>query len=97
MQQFPSRYDIGVATITHKGKPVTTTVGSSQYERFVVDIEKVFSLKGRIPAMHQNRPDLIADLFYNNKDSWWYLLEFNNIKDPFEGFYRGDQIKIPNL
>ena len=91
-----SRYDIGVAEVEHKGVIVTTNVGTS-YDNFLKQLERSQGVVGRIPKLHSNRPDLISDLFYGNVNSWWLLMEYNNVKDPFEGFNHGDNIKIPKL
>lgn len=50
---------------------------------------------GTIPNKYANRPDLIANLFYNNSRELVRLMIVNNISDPFEGFNSNDQIYIP--
>ena len=93
---FASRYEFGVSEIQHKGVTVTTSLESS-YENFLEKFNKLPSVTGRIPKLHRNRPDLISELFYGNVYSWWALMEFNNVKDPFEGFNEGNNIKIPKI
>jgi len=92
-----SRYYYGVATIDHKGKTVTTSVGTS-YDDVVSNIRGLYSnRKGSIPVAHANRPDLTSDIFYSSPKYWWLLMQYNNITDPFEEFNSGDDILIPNI
>ena len=92
-----SRYQYGVSTIVHKGKPVTTSVGSTM-DNFIANIETKYGFSvGSIPIEHEFRPDLTSYIFYDSVTLWWLLLQYNNINDPFEGFGAGTKIKIPNI
>lgn len=91
-----SRYEIGVAEVEHKGVTITTSVGST-YETFLEKLNIADSVTGTIPKAHKNRPDLISDLFFGKVNYWWLLMEFNNVKDPFEDFNNGDKIRIPKI
>jgi hypothetical protein len=92
-----SRYNYGVSTIIHKGKPVTTSLGSSM-DDFITKLDSSFSFEvGSVPVEHEYRPDLTSYIFYDTVTLWWMLLQYNNIEDPFEGFGAGEVIKIPNI
>ena len=43
-----------------------------------------------------NRPDLIAQIAYQNPDLWWVVLEFNNISDPLFELRSGQLLRLPN-
>jgi nucleoid-associated protein YgaU len=36
-----------------------------------------------VTVIHQNRLDLIANLFYKNSRLWWVIAEANSLNDPF--------------
>lgn len=92
-----SRYSQGVIGIKHKGVTVTTSVGTLM-DDVISTMESSYNYeKGRIPIMHSNRPDLISDIFYDSPSQWWFLMQFNGVTDPFEGFNSGDPILIPKL
>lgn len=92
-----TRYNYGVALIEHKGKIVSTSVGTS-YDNIVSEIKKTYTAQaGKVPAAHANRPDLTSDIFYDSSKYWWLLLQYNNVPDPFEGFNAGDDIAIPKI
>ena len=92
-----SRYSKGVVGVKHRGVIVTTSVGTLMDDR-ISNMESSYNYeKGRIPIMHANRPDLISDTFYDSPSKWWFLMHFNGVTDPFEGFNSGDPILIPTL
>jgi hypothetical protein len=92
-----SRYSKGVIGISHKGVTVTTSVGTSM-DDVISSMESSYNYKkGRIPIMHSNRPDLISNTFYSSPSEWWFLLQFNGVTDPFDGFNSGDPILLPTL
>jgi|10_taG_2_1085330.scaffolds.fasta_scaffold06383_3 hypothetical protein len=94
-QSYPSRYDYGGKTITHKGVHVTTSINT--------EIEQVITqIPGGIPYQKahciptvEHRPDKISNIFFDTSEFWWYIQLFNNISDPFEGFNSGDRVLIP--
>ena len=87
----------GYNEIYHKGKTVLTTVGSPSYEAGVRELaESPFNTEGFIPAGYEHRPDLIANLFFENVSSWSVLMQMNGIFDPFESLKLGDRIVVPN-
>jgi hypothetical protein len=93
-----ARSGFGEIVISHKGHPITTTVGSITYEdQFGGDFSQVNFVKtdGNIPNGFQHRPDLISNLFFNNPSAWWLICERNAIFDVFEQLNPGDEIKIP--
>ena len=92
-----TRYNEGVITVSHKGKDVTTSVGS-QMDDFISTMDTRYTYEiGKIPSEHDVRPDLTSFVFYDTVSRWWLMLQFNNITDPFEGYTAGKFIKIPNL
>jgi len=93
-----NREGYGLITLIHKGKKITTTVGSKGYEATFGGINPPALSNhtvGNIPYGYHQRPDLIADLFYNSPSAWWRVCEINNIFDVFEQLTSGDQIFLP--
>ena len=56
------------------------------YESFLIDQEKFV-----------NRPDAISFDVYGNSKYWWIIAMSNDITDPFTGFYKGRELKIPDI
>ncbi len=84
--------------ITHKGRKITTSVGSPIYENsYAGNNPNALDghTTGSIPPGYEHRPDLIADLFYNTSTSWWKVCEINNIFDVFENLNSGNRIYLP--
>ena len=91
-----TRYSSGVVNQKHKGKISTTSTGNNSFDRYTVNISNITPTKeGIIPAGYEHRPDLIANLFYNNSTEWWRIMLLNNVPDPFEGFNVNDRILLP--
>ena len=88
-----SRYSKGSVDMEHRDVIIRTTVGSKEYENFLVNppAGKI----GYVPVGYEHRPDRISNLFYGTPDLWWVIMEVNGISDPFEGLNVGDQILIP--
>ena len=82
-------------TIRHKGKLITTSVGSNSYEDSVINLSNKKTSPGILPAGYEHRPDLIANLFFGSPQSWWVLCELNAVTDPFEGLNTGDELLLP--
>jgi len=91
-----TRYNYGIEYINHKGRLVTTSVGS-KYDDFLIRLNGVESRAGRVPPMFIGRPDLISDVFYDTPGYWWYPMQFNSYFDPFENLQAGATISIPDL
>ena len=91
-----SRYSHGVFFQSHKGKLVSTSVGSS-YDDFLISLNAVPSKEGRVPPYCANRPDTISNIFYETPGYWWYPMQYNSFTDPFEDLNPGDKILIPEL
>lgn len=89
------RYDYGVSGIKHKGKTVTTNVGT-KFDDIVERVDDEQFRKARINPLHVARPDLISDVFYDTPDNWWFVMHINNISDPFQEMTSDKRIKIPN-
>ena len=91
------RYDYGVNIVSHKGKTITTSLGSTM-DDFISTIDTKYEYNiGSIPLGHDIRPDLTSYTFYDTVSRWWLLLQYNNIEDPFEGYEAGTLIKIPDI
>lgn len=59
---------------------------SVEYNKFVISEERFI-----------NRPDAISYDVYGNAKYWWLIAMANNIKEPFFDFYKGRELKIPDL
>ena len=81
--------------IMHKGKTISTNVGSLDYERYRRSINYAALSPGTVPAGYEHRPDLIANLFLNGPEGWSFFCEMNAILDPFEGLNINDEILLP--
>ena len=92
-----TRAQAGEVLISHKGKSIPTSVGSTSYEtQYNGDL--LFDLvprTGSIPSGYEHRPDLIADLFYGGTKNWWKVCETNLIFDVFEQLDSGDILNLP--
>ena len=92
-----SRYDSGMVEIVHRGKKVTTSVGTAM-DDIILNMENSYRFKkGKVPIFHEHRPDLVSDVFYDSPRYWWLILQFNGFEDPFEYLNSGDDILIPEL
>ena len=92
-----SRYSLGVSFIEHKGVTVSTSVGSDMDDKIeTMPTDYEYKL-GKVPLMFENRPDNIANIFYDSPKYWWLLMQYNGFNDPFEFFNAGEEIKIPVL
>lgn len=87
-------YESFLVTLPHKGKTITTTVGSSSYESFVRSLRQINLEPSRVPAGYEHRPDLIANLFMGSPEKWWLICETNGIFDPFESLNLNDVINL---
>lgn len=90
-----SRYTTGVVHYYHRGKVITSTLGSFSFDRYINALGKAEYDLGSIPAGYEARPDLISHLFFGKTEVWWKLMLINNIPDPFEGLKVGNQILLP--
>jgi len=82
----------GQVVINHKGVEIPTSVGSLSYEGVVL---RGLVSSGSIPLGYAHRPDLIANLFLDTPNLWWYICEQNSIFDIFEQLNSGDLINLP--
>ena len=89
-----NRDKFGMIMVQHKGKKITTSVGSTSYEGIFAG-QSSNMLNGRVPKGYEHRPDLIADLFLDTPGGWWVICETNSIFDIFEELNSGDNIKLP--
>jgi hypothetical protein len=86
----------GAISISHKGKNITTSVGSRRYESLYSGANVGAGLRmGNIATGYAHRPDLIANLFLGTPSQWWVICETNAIFDVFEQLKSGDVIRLP--
>ena len=93
MKNTKNRSAFGEVIMNHKGKKISTSVGSLQYE-------SMFSVpalptNATIPAGYEHRPELISNLFMKSSSNWWVFCERNAIFDIFEQLNSGDSIRLP--
>lgn len=64
---------------------------------FINDIKEgnISYVKYIIPSEFEYRPDLIANALYGSVELWWVLYEYNEFTHPFNDFYAGRQILVP--
>ena len=91
-----TRYNFGSTQLKHRGKVVTTSVGSA-YDQFIISMSSKPNFQGSVPRMYENRPDLISEVFFDTPGYWWYIMQYNNIVDPFEELSAGVPLLIPEL
>ena len=96
-RKAPSRYDLGKNIINHKGKDVSTSL-NTEFENLLTEGPKDKKYrKGAVISYIENRPDTLSYIYYNTPYQWWYIMAFNNMKDPFEDMNLNDRILIPDL
>ena len=83
-------------SLYHKGKTISTTVGSTLHEGTVQQIQRTIGTEKFIPAGYAHRPDLISNLFFDGPGAWWSVLAINGLSDPFESLNVGDRIGLPD-
>jgi len=86
-----SRYDTKEIEVTRDGKQFLTL---RQPLNLTPDSGDVYVT---ITQELLQRPDLIADRIYGNRELWWVIYEFNNISDPLFELVLGQVLRIPSL
>ena len=81
--------------IRHRTKDVPTSVGSFSFEVLSKKVRNNNFDYGKIPAGYSHRPDLIADLFFEDSSNWWVFMAANGIVDPFEELNLNDIVELP--
>lgn len=78
---------------------------SNLQQRLFLDVNRLPRVPSRlddeeyvIEPMFENRPDLLANEVYGNKNVWWIIVMRNQdvIKDPLRDFKTGVTIQLPN-
>ena len=91
-----NRLSAGSVVINHKGKKISTSVGSRRYELLYSGLNVGDGLRnGNVATGYAHRPDLIANLFRGDPSAWWIICETNAIFDVFEQLNSGDAIRVP--
>jgi len=90
-----SRYKKGVVVYNHRGRNITSSVGSQSFDRYIKSVSEGEYALGRVPVGYEGRPDLITHLFFGDTDSWWKIMVINNFNDPFESLKTGNQLLLP--
>ena len=80
----------------HRGRSISALYGSRAWHNLKMSKDSISYTIGYVPMGFEKRPDLISNLFFGDPSSWWFLLEVNNISDPFEELGRGVRIRIPS-
>ncbi len=62
--------------------------------KFIMNYEVDYYLVSEIDLM---RPDMISYKNYGTVNYWWVICLVNNIFNPFNDLYVGQQLKIPNV
>lgn len=91
-----SRYEHGVVEMSHKGKKVTTSVGT-KFDNVVESADDRVYRRGFVLIEHDSRPDLVSEVFYDTPENWWVVQHINNIPDPLQGFSTDKKINLPNV
>ena len=81
---------------THREKPFKDLVNSKTWKKYITT--QLGAAKYRvaiIPASMENRPDLIANAAYGEKNLWWLICTANAIIDPNKELVAGKQILLP--
>ena len=81
--------------LNHKGRKVTTTVGSTLHENYLAALQSLPFGEGFVPAGYAHRPDLISNLFFNGVGAWTTVMEINGLFDPFESLKLSDRVRLP--
>ena len=80
----------------HKGKVVSLGFGSEEFTSFYKLSSPLKFSEKRIPAGYGNRPDLIANVFFNDSYKWIAVMSLNGLFDPFESLNVHDSLNLPN-
>jgi TFIIF-interacting CTD phosphatase-like protein len=91
-----SRYKYGVVEMNHKGKKVTTNVGTSFDDMVASADDKVYRT-ARLLQHHEGRSDSLSVVFYDTPQNWWYVQHINNMNDPLQQLTKDSKIRIPNV
>lgn len=92
-----SRYSAGGILYFHKGKKITSSVGSPAFDAFTHGLVNQSYQLGTVPPEYAHRPDLIASVWLGSTEYWWQIMIINGIFDPFESLNRGDPILLPKV
>jgi len=87
----------GSARILHKDKNISTSLTSSDFEKFIESMDSFSFYNGSVPAGLEHRADLIANVVYGDPTLDWLICWFNHVSDPFQQLNAGDSIRIPKL
>jgi len=87
----------GFETIKHKGKDITVSVTSPEFNLFVIGLKNLQYKIAYIPAGYEHRADLISEIFYDTPTYDWLICLYNNISDPFNELNLNDRILIPSI
>ena len=91
-----TRYNKGVITMDHRGKKVTTSVGT-RFDRMVEEADDEVYQRARLKSIHEARPDSMSDIFFDSPDYWWFFQHINNISDPIQQMTNDKRINIPDV
>lgn len=82
--------------IEHKGKRVSIGFGSRAFSSFSTPTIPLSFSEKRVPAGYTNRPDLIANVFFDDPNKWVAVMNLNGLFDPFESLNEYDTLILPD-
>ena len=82
--------------IEHKGKVVSLGFGSEAFSLFSTPTIPLSFSEKVVPAGYSNRPDLIANVFFNDSNKWVAVMSLNGLFDPFESLNEHDRLILPD-
>ena len=79
----------------HGGSTEVGEIGLEWWERRVIPTNST-DILFTVDKFHENRLDLIANVFYGQPKYWWIIAQVNNILDPNVEVIEGRQLAIPS-
>jgi len=89
-----SHYVNGYSDYTHRGVVLRSSVGNTEADDYIAQLELSNYRSGFVPSEYHNRPDLISTVFYRSPYDIWRLCLISNKFDVFEDFRVGSRIAI---
>lgn len=74
----------------------TDSVAFGVWNRIVIP-DRDDDLVHRVTQDQIGRMDLVAADYYSDPLLWWVIADKNNISDPFDDMYPGQELRIPAL
>jgi len=82
---------------SHKGQVVSLAFGNDYFDYFSKSTKSLFSRSEKVvPVGYEHRPDLIANVFFDDPSLWFIVMSDNGLFDPFESLTQQDRLMLPN-